>query len=133
MTRQRYDEHSTEFGLWLRKPERKEIDSSLGFVTTNIDYIWKNYKTGKYMLIEEKRYLSKLTYSQSKIMQSIDNVLKKDSNYCGFYLLQFEKTNPDDGKIFLNSIEITKNQLIEFLCFEVKIFRLLKEAINDKQ
>jgi hypothetical protein len=45
MTRKRYDNHSTEFGLWLR--EQEELKSSLGFVATNLDFIWSNYKTNK--------------------------------------------------------------------------------------
>jgi len=51
MTRRRNDNHSTEFGLWLR--EQPDIDSKLGYITTNLDYVWKNYKTGDWMLIEE--------------------------------------------------------------------------------
>lgn len=54
MTTWRRDEHSSPFGLWLR--EQHEIDSNLGFITTDIDYIWKNYVTNEWMLIEEKRY-----------------------------------------------------------------------------
>ena len=62
MTRKRYDKHSTEFGLWLR--EQKELDSKFGYVATNLDYMWKNYKTGLWMFLEEKRYNGQLTFSQ---------------------------------------------------------------------
>jgi len=58
MTRKRNDSHSTEFGLWLR--EQNEIDSSLGYLATNIDFMWTNYKTGQWMILEEKRYESKV-------------------------------------------------------------------------
>jgi len=53
MTKPRFDDKSTEFGLWLRN--QKEIDSGLGYITSNLDYIWRNYNTGDWMLIEEKR------------------------------------------------------------------------------
>ena len=112
MTRQRNDGHSTEFGLWLRK--QPEIDSKLGFVTTNLDYIWENYKTGQWMLIEEKRCMADLSYSQGKqIKKLVDSI--KDKNFKGFYLIQFENLSPEDGKIYLNHKEITKLELIKFL------------------
>jgi hypothetical protein len=35
--------------------------------------------------------------------------------YRGYHLVQFEKTNPEDGKIRLNGMTITKEQLVLFL------------------
>jgi len=116
MTRQRIDNHSTEFGIWLRK--QKTIDSSLGFTATNIDYVWRNYKTDQWMLIEEKRYGSSLSFVQKEIFRIIDFVCRKDSNYCGFHKIIFEKTSPEDGKIFLDNMEISKDFLLSFLKFE---------------
>ena len=55
MTQKRRDGNSTEFGLWLR--EQPEIDSKYGYVTTNIDFFWCNYKSNEWMLIEEKRFM----------------------------------------------------------------------------
>lgn len=116
MTKQRYDQHSTEFGLWLRK--EPAIDSSLGYVTTNIDYFWKNYKTGEFMLIEEKRFMSEPAYFQHKIFEQLHYAFKDDPHYKGFHLLQFEKTDPNDGKIYINRKEISIQQLIDFLTFK---------------
>lgn len=113
MTLKRFDKHSTEFGLWLR--EQRGIDSSLGYVTTNIDFFWTNYKTGKFMLIEEKRYMSDVKPFQHKIFEKLHNAFKNDRNYKGMHLLQFEKTNPDDGKIYLDRKQISKQELIDFL------------------
>lgn len=58
MIKRWFDKNSTEFGLWLR--EEKEIDSSLGFIATNLDYVWCNYKNGLWMIIEEKRFMGKI-------------------------------------------------------------------------
>ena len=116
MTKQRNDEHSTEFGIWLRK--QKDIDSSLGFVTTNIDYFWKNYKTNQYMLIEEKRYMARVARFQHYILQQLHDAFKSDKNYHGMHLLQFEHTDPEDGRIYLDQKEITKKQLMDFLSFK---------------
>ena len=118
MTKQRFDAHSTEFGLWLR--EQKEIDSALGYITTNIDYFWKNFKSGKFMLIEEKRYMAEPKPWQHKIFDQLNNAFKNDKNYYGFHFLQFENTSPKDGKIFLDRKEITRQELIDFLSFTTK-------------
>ena len=115
MTKARYDNHSTEFGLWLR--EQPEIDSSLGFVTTNLDYIWDNYKTDKFMLLEEKRYKGTVKFYQEKLFKRIDKLCQADPLYCGFHKLVFENTNPDDGKMWLDEKLITRDEVIQFLQF----------------
>jgi hypothetical protein len=72
------------------------------------------------MLIEEKRYMSKCPFSQKGQFRRLAKKLKflADENYCGFHLIQFEKTSPEDGRIYLDHKEITKDQLISFLRFE---------------
>jgi hypothetical protein len=116
MTQQRRDNHSTEFGLWLR--QQKEIDSSLGFVATNIDYLWRNYKTGAWMLIEEKRHGAFIKQYQGIVFAKINEACKSDINYKGFHVIVFSETSPEDGKIVLDGIEISKIQLLAFLRFE---------------
>jgi hypothetical protein len=116
MTSRRRDSHSTEFGLWLR--DQKEIDSKLGYIATNIDYIWMNYKTGEWMIIEEKRYRKDLQGWQRKIFRMIHKVAKHDPKYRGIYLIQFENTCPDDGKLWINKKPATKADLIKLLQFK---------------
>jgi hypothetical protein len=128
MTRQRNDSHSTEFGLWVRgqMPNQKTsvdcIDSSFGFVTTNLDYIWENYKTGQWLLLEEKRYNHQMTASQKKQFEKLDTLLRGCKGYRGFHFLNFEYTSPEDGKMWLDHKLITKHDLIEFL-------KMVKEAL----
>lgn len=116
MTATRRDEHSTEFGLWLR--EQSEIDSALGFVATNIDYLWRNYRTGCWMLIEEKRHGVMPKRWQSESFDLVNKVSKGDPKYKGFHYLIFENTSPEDGTIMLDGKEISKDDLIKFLRFE---------------
>lgn len=116
MTKKRNDKHSTEFGLWLR--DQKEIDSSLGYTTTNIDYLWRNYNTGEWMLIEEKRYSTRPDWSQGVSFETIHSAIKSEK-YKGFHLIVFEKTNPDDGVIWLDGVNISKEKLLDFLQFKV--------------
>ena len=113
MTRQRNDEHSTEFGIWLRN--QAVIDSKLGYVTTNIDYLWQNYKTGDWMLMEEKRYGAKLTYSQTKLFQLLNEACLMNNRYRGFHTIVFEHTSPDDGRMWLDDKEVTSAELLLFL------------------
>lgn len=80
--------------------------------------IWKNRKTGKWMLIGEQRYMSEPIYPQKQLFDTLHNVCKNDPNCRGFHLIQFEKTNPEDGKTFLDGKEITKEELIKFLQFK---------------
>lgn len=116
MTRRRNDGHSTEFGLWLR--DQAAISSSAGFIASNLDFIWSNYKTGEWMLIEEKRYMSQMTFPQRKQFERLHNACKSDKQYRGFYLVQFERTCPEDGCIYINSVGVSKESFISFLRFE---------------
>lgn len=115
MTQQRRDDNSTEFGIWLR--QQKEIDSGLGFTTTNIDYMWRNYKNNNWMLIEEKRYGKMPKFYQVEDYMVVDKTSQTDPNYKGFHVLVFEKTSPDDGGIYLDGKFITRTDLIDFLKF----------------
>lgn len=118
MTQQRRDNHSTEFGIWLRN--QPEIDSNKGFVATNIDYVWRNYKTGEWMLIEEKRYGGLPKTYQEQLFKLLDWCCKHHPKYKGFKILQFENTSPDDGRIVLDGKQITKEELINILSFKVE-------------
>ena len=115
MTRKRNDSHSTEFGLWLR--EQHLISSKVGFVATNLDFVWNNYKTGEWMLLEEKRYMSDVTWSQKKIYKLLFSNIEKNKTFKGIHLVQFEKTSPEDGGIWLNRKRITGHDFMLFLMF----------------
>jgi hypothetical protein len=116
MTSQRRDEHSTEFGIWLRN--EISLDSSLGFTATNIDYVWRNYKTGEWMLIEEKRRGVDVLRFQRDIFRLVSNSIT-DASYKGFHIIIFENTSPDDGRIWLDGCEVGKQDLLKFLRFEM--------------
>ena len=115
MTRPRNDATSTEFGLWLR--EQPEIASHLGYAATNIDYIWCDYKRNKWMLIEEKRCMAPITFSQKALIERVVNACKNDATFCGFHLLQFENKSPLDGKMFWNGGQMSRDELITMLRF----------------
>jgi len=108
---------ATEFSDWLR--EQPIIDSiNFGYVTTNIDYMWRNYNTNQWMLIEEKRRIAIVPQWQRDMLKILNTACKTDNNYHGIHLIQFENKNPDDGRIYLDKEEITRDELIDFLQFK---------------
>lgn len=133
MTTQRRDNHGSPFGLWLRnqiEPKRTPdlLDSKFGFITTDIDYIWENYKTNELMLLEEKKYNTLPTLPQINLFKRLDRYLTVDPLYKGYYVIVFENTTPDDGKIKIARIcagnevvfftDVSKEYFIKFLCFK---------------
>ena len=118
MTQKRRDKHGTEYGDWLRV--QPEIDSKLGYVTSNIDYLWRNHKNGLWLLKEEKRHGQPLKFYQINIFKLLDTAIKrgKDQRYKGFHIIIFENTSPDDGRTFLDGKFISRDDLINFLIFK---------------
>jgi hypothetical protein len=124
MTRQRNDSHSTEFGEWIRK--QKEVDSRKGFRNYNLDYIWwykpewDSKQPANWMLIEEKRYMSECRPDQALTFKWLDEKIKNlnDPTYKGYHFLMFEKTSPEDGAMYWDGEEITKERLFELLRFK---------------
>jgi hypothetical protein len=128
MTQQSRNGKQTEFSLWLRNvmPDNitsvrrnDPLSSKMGFITTDIDYIWMNYKTSEWIIIEEKRYNLEVPYAQRNILTMLHNLAKKnDPKYKGLYSIKFENTNPEDGRMWINSKEVSKDYLIKLLRFE---------------
>jgi hypothetical protein len=108
----------TDFEIWLRN--NQELDSSKGFVGTDIDLVWRNYTTGEWLMIEEKCLNSKPKFYQEETFKNISKLCRADPKFLGFHLISFEKTSPRNGKVYLgiNNIEITEKQLINFLQFK---------------
>lgn len=119
MTKDRTYEGSTEFSLWLRK--QTELDSHLGYSASDIDFMWFNRQSKKWMLIEEKRYGWFPSKDQRQMFKIINKACANDKNYRGYHLLVFENTNPDDGLIHLNNKDISKEDLLKFLQFDEHI------------
>lgn len=119
MTTQRRDGKGTPFTNWLRLVNK--LDSKLGFLTTDLDLVWYCDQGvnsgGKYYFIEAKNKMAEPKAWQDRLLRKIARNCQNDIFFKGFVYLQFENTNPDDGKIFWNSVEITAEQLIDFLSF----------------
>ncbi len=73
------------------------------------------------LTIEEKRFNGKLRWSQEQQFKRLHNAVQYDPLYCGFFVIVFENTSPDDGCTYLNGKIITKEILIEFLRFKFPV------------
>lgn len=113
MTQQRRDNNSTEFGIWLR--QQKALSSSLGYVGTNLDYIWENRLLGRWMLIEEKRNRAQPLFYQVRNFERIDRLCRRDPAYAGLYYVVFENTCPDDGRVWINKKLASAQTLMRLL------------------
>ena len=128
MTRQRNDNNGTEFEAWRRK--QQHLSSGLGYLATDVDFIWRNYKTKQFMFVEEKCKMSTMTGPQYETFKMVDEQMSSHPDYMGFHLLQFENTSPEDGKIYWNKKHISLDRLNQILTFEninrLGYFRALK-------
>lgn len=132
MTRQRNDEHSTEFGLWLRENYQEKIGSHI-FSAQNLDYIWHNYKESWMILIEEKRYggmgNSRAEFAQRDTHGAVAQLLeiasgsvintargRRACEFRGYFKIVFENTSPDDGWMTINGKFATEEELVRLLC-----------------
>lgn len=135
-TRKRHDDGDTPFGAWMR--HHPQLDSRLYHLDIeNIDYAVFEYMQGLLMLLEEKRGFNNFpTDAQVDTHSIIDQALRfafshpdfavervypdrtQNIVYYGYFLVQFERTNPDDGEIRVNNIPVSKDQLLQFLKFQ---------------
>ena len=104
MTREsNHKELFTPFSEWIRNCHH--IRSEKKFTLTDIDFVWKNYETGYWILMEEKCKMSDLTFAQEKTFVELDKTARNDPYYNGFYVVRFENTTPDDGNFVVRHLE----------------------------
>ena len=117
MTRQRMDDKSTEFGLWVRgqlpnqvtdvrcissKPGQGAMliktvcEPSPGIDAENLDYIWFAYRKGKLMLLEEKRHGHSQKWQQAQTHSIVDEALQYTCD-SGYLFTQGRLAGWDDG------------------------------------
>jgi len=106
-------ERDLTFSSWVRK---NLPDSSTGWVTSDIDWYMYNYKTKKCCMVETKTRNADLTFAQKQMYNNLSKWIsegaKKDGwDFTGFYVIKFENTWFDDGKVFINSKESSEEEI----------------------
>lgn len=114
MTRQEYTGKRDLFmSGWIRE---NLPDSYTGTRVTDMDFVLTNINHNKVLFVEVKQYNSKVKKWQTdlynKIVDSIRMSGELEANYCE---ITFEKTNFEDGKVYLNGIEATEHSVKKYL------------------
>lgn len=146
--RERTNSRSLAFSGWIR---RNLNDSFNGLVVQDIDWIFVNYFSGYFILVEEKTNLHKSSAytppAQTVILKMINDLLELASEtnqsngkvynpaskklYCfkGSFILEFiGGTDPDNSReIYLNKFKISKEELIILLNLEEDSLDLLQK------
>ena len=108
------------FMSWLR--EQRQLGSQAGYTANDLDCIWMDYKRCRVMLIETKRYRGTVSFQQRETLRVLHSALRAGMaggwTYGGCHLIQFERTSPDDGRIWIDGREVDKPALLRFLAFE---------------
>ncbi len=135
----------TKFSKWLRN--ESSLDSKYGYANHNLDYVFYAFRDNWLITIEEKIENGNSTFSQRETHSVLTQMLKngcqmpiqtsygkKIIEYRGHYIIQFEKTNPEDSEwIKINDENYTKKELIFMLSFgkPIRFSDLQAEDLTD--
>lgn len=129
-------EGSTPFTNWIREQKGLESGVKVGYVGTDVDLVWYNYRIAMIMLLEEKQHMGVVSESQEAtehvlhqalsfafnhpdfILRSLRKPVPSRITYCGYHLIQFENTGPNDGAVHIDNAQVTKDELVRFLQFK---------------
>jgi hypothetical protein len=100
-----------------------------GYNLVDIDGVWSEWgnKTNsnpKWMILEIKRGCEEVSYPEELALKFLDDSIKNSSSvsargYCGAFVVRFENSSPDDGKIWINDREVSREQYIAFRLFKL--------------
>jgi hypothetical protein len=104
--------YRSPFWKWLR--QNPLFDSSKGFRCTDIDGIWRNNSTGKFILLEHKCRLVMPSWCQTETLMLLDNSLNiTNPNYNGCFLLLHQGESTSDG--YSNIYKLNNGQWVSKL------------------
>ena len=105
------------FSRWIRANLPSSLPPSC-FTVFDVDFVLRNYKTERLAFIEVKCKRRKPEIAQRLTMTLLDSIMQLGTprvggnwKYVGYWLLQFENTMPDDGKVWIDDIEVTEQEL----------------------
>ena len=150
--RENTNQRSLDFSRWIRGNLK---NSSNGLIVQDIDWVFVNYFTGYFILLEEKTHRefgSKYTTpAQTVIFKMLNDFLviateinktqkkiynpatKKLYTFQGSFILEFIKgTDPENAdNIFVNGQKITKDDLIQLLNLEESSLEVINKYKNN--
>jgi len=124
MTIKRKDGLGSDFSEYIRN--HPDLDSSKGYTCTDIDFIFTNYKTGEFIVVEEKCYEKKPSKSQLITYKQLDIAYRTafPDKYKGVYIIQFTKTSPENGFIMINRRKATEETLLRLFQFDNEVLEM---------
>jgi len=135
MTIKRKYSGGMDLGMWFR--EQPEIDSKKGYLISDVDFMYYHRYSGLWMLLEVKCKISEPKSWHRNMLLILDKCAKNDPNYRGFHLISFENSTPDNGRIFINTRHVTKEQFMLFLQYKKyetsATSKLYKQLQNDRK
>lgn len=149
MTAQRRNGEDTPLKGWIRN--HPALDSGFGYVATDVDLTWYNYKKALIMLLEHKEYMAVVGAPQESVLAVLDQALTwglsdpskrlvshriripERVHYCGLHTIRCEHTSPLDGDVYIDDVRVTNEELLSFLKFEwtpvIKVYHEQKERL----
>jgi len=122
----KYFQHVSK-GFYVDQPLSDWIREKLplpqdGYGVTDVDLALYNWRTRKFMLLEIKRKMFECKPAQRNFFAMLNKRLRAtpttdDFFYLGFHLITYENTFFHDGKVYLDHIEVSEQELIDFLSF----------------
>lgn len=114
-----------DYSNWLREqgrngslPSKRGIRDGVAIVVNDLDFVISNYDNPSeriFVTEESKCYMAEPTYPQKKDISTIDRALRLSCpQFLGYHIIQFERTCPTDGKIYIDGILRTVEELVEF-------------------
>src|SRR5574341_779912 len=94
-------QRSLDFSRWIRK---NLPDSATGFMVSNQDWVFWNFKTRRLIFAEEKTRQGELAPWFRRLIRDVFHPAlrefcpKHGIDYRGYHLIQFENTCVDNGK-----------------------------------
>ncbi|RPH86888.1 MAG: hypothetical protein EHM73_13130 [Chroococcales cyanobacterium metabat2.561] len=85
------------------------------------------------MILEEKTHGATVKRWQGEFLELIDKLGANDKLYKGVYLVRFENTDPDNGRMMVNKRLLTRSDFIKFLRFELEIEAIPLHEVKRKE
>ena len=128
MTYYGYSNKSTQFNDWIQYFCRHG-----SLLVTDLDFIFYDDVLKRMKIVEVKTFRAKIKDWQLKIYKTLDFALKNmtqfdetgNFEYEGFFIITMDTDTPETAKrIDINSVQVTKEQLVDFLDFKIRFEEL---------
>lgn len=109
---------SLEFSQWVKE---NLPDSSTGYMVTDLDFFFYDYKRKKVAIVEVKQHNKIIDDWQNNAFRFLRDCIRNGKpegwEFIGYFVIRFENTNFSDGKVYLDGTETTEEAIRKKLSF----------------